>query len=184
MNKLSMVCRKGKSFPKLRGRASEIRHFGPALLHVWQNFYNPGVLWQRRIEVMMKCNIGMEKILTKYAHAVALPKPAANQFKALAFSMAQLQTQVAEHFLTEGGQHLFDITSKLHMVLHSALMSEHRSPRRVWCFMGEDFMHWTQVLAGNCSKGNPAPSVINEMITHWRLGVHFNFTSDRFHHVD
>ena len=32
MNKLSMFLRKGGNFRKLRGKASEIRHFGPALL--------------------------------------------------------------------------------------------------------------------------------------------------------
>jgi hypothetical protein len=183
LNKLTMFVKK-KNFPKLRGRASEIRHFGPALLHVWQHYYNPGILWHRRIELMLKCNIKMERILTNHASAVVLPKNAADDFQCAAFSMAQLQTQVAEHFLTEGGQHLFDITSKIHMVLHTALLSHHISPRRVWCFMGEDFMHCCQILATHCATGNRSPDVIAKMVRHWRLGMHFNFTSSKFHSDD
>ena len=122
---------------------------------------------------MLKCNAHMEKLLSEHSAAVVFPLAAANKFKKLAFAMAQLQNQVAEHFLTEGGQYMFDITSKTHMVLHCALNAGLINPRRVWCFTGEDFMQHSQRLAQMCTRGNTGPEAANKMISHYRIGLHF-----------
>ena len=126
---------------------------------------------------MLKCNVLMEQILTEYRDADALPQKQAFKFKRAAFAMGQLLTQLAEHFLQEGGHHLFDITSKLHMVLHAAVLAEHINPRKVWCFTGEDFMHIMQTLAQSCTRGANGPAAVSKMIAHYRLGMHFRFTS-------
>ena len=176
MNKLSMFTKKA-NFPKLRGKAGEVKYFGKALLSAWEKYAHVGILWQRKVQVMLKANICMEDILTQHREAYALPPLAAKQFEKAAFANCQLQSQLAEHFLNEGGQKLFDVTSKAHMVLHAAKFSKHISPRRVWCFLGEDFMHTIQQLAQNCCKGRQAPDVINKMVQHYKLGMHFQFTA-------
>ena len=138
LNRLTMFVRK-KGYPKLRGKAAEIRHFGPALLALWTACADPASDLHQRIKLMLKLNVRLESILTEHPDEFALPGPAANEFEGVAFAMAQLQTAIAEHFLGQG-QQLYDITSKTHMVLHCALLSKHISPRVSWCFSGEDNM--------------------------------------------
>ena len=178
LNKLTMFCRK-KGFPKLRGKAAEIKYFGKPLLAVWSKWMNPALVVHRRIHLMLKCNVMMEDIMSEHKNDFALPPESATKFKQTAFTMAQLQTQVAEHFLSnclhEQGQPLFDITSKTHMVLHCALLSGSINPRKTWCFTGEDMMQKGQILFASCAKGDTGPDAVCKGMSHYRLALHLEF---------
>ena len=133
MNKLTMFVRK-KGFPKLRGTAAEIKCFGTVLLATWDNFMNSNLALHRQIRLMLKLNVHIENILSDYAHEIALPAAPAESFKRTAFQMGQVYSMVAEYFLTEVAYKLFDVTCKLHHVMHCALLAKYLSPRKVWCF--------------------------------------------------
>ena len=47
LTKLSMFIRK-TGFPKLRGKAAEIRYFAGPMLHVWEQFHNPHIELHKR----------------------------------------------------------------------------------------------------------------------------------------
>lgn len=173
LNKLSMFVRRS-GFPKLRGKAAEIRHLGPALLSLWNSHCNPNLLVHRRISLVLKCNVQMESILTEHRYDFSLPPQAAAAFKHAAFSMAQLQTQLAEHFL-DSDVPLFDITPKTHMVMHCALLAGSINPRVVWCFAGEDFMQRGQTLAKSCVRGVRVSDANVKMARHYRIGLHMRF---------
>ena len=174
MNKLTMFVRK-KGFPKLRGTAAEIKCFGTVLLATWDNFMNSNLALHRQIRLMLKLNVHMENILSDYAHEIALPAGPAESFKRTAFQMGQVYSMVAEYFLTEEAYKLFDVTCKLHHVMHCALLAKYLSPRKVWCFTGEDMMGKDQQLAKSCVRGNSGPSAVMKMADHYSLGLHLKF---------
>ena len=61
---------------------------------------------------------------------------------------------------------------KLHWLMHSALLGKYLSPRKLWCFKGEDFMRCMQHLAGSCVAGNALATSNLKMMQHWRVAAH------------
>ena len=173
LNKITMFKRKS-GFPKLRGKAGEIKYLGAALLDVFEQVMNPVLGIHKKIKLMLKLNVKMESILCDYREDFALPGEAAAQFKEAAFGLVQLQTQIAEHFI-DSDVRLFDITSKTHMMLHCALIAKHLNPRVVWCFTGEDMMKHSQLLAKSCVKGTPNQAASVKMAQHYRVGLDLKF---------
>ena len=174
LNKLSMFCRKS-GFPKLRGKAAEIKGIGPALLALWEKHMRPAVTVHRQILMMMQANVNAERILAEHSDSLRLPAGPANRFQEHVFLMCQLQGQLAEYFLDETNLKVFNRTSKLHGVCHCALLCEFLHPRMTWCFRGEDMMSKTQSIAKSSVRGNNAANAINKMAKRYKLGLHLQF---------
>ena len=136
LNRLSMFVRQGGRFPKLRGKAAEVRHFGAALHALWNAHMNPHLILHRRINLMLQLNCQLENMITEYKDDFAFPPGPAEDFDNTCTTMLQLQTQVAEHFLEEGIAY-FDVTSKCHMLQELAILARHINPRLIWVFAGK-----------------------------------------------
>ena len=128
LTKLSMFIRSGGKYPKLRGKASEIRHFGKALLALWNQFSNQALLLHRRIALMLKHNVHLEDMITHHKEDFSLPPGPAQEFEETANGMLLLLTQIADHFVEEGLK-VFDITSKSHMLQELAILSRCINPK-------------------------------------------------------
>ena len=48
-------------FPKLKGRAAEVKHLTPALLHAWVNMRDPGNPLHTSIELALQMSLKMDK---------------------------------------------------------------------------------------------------------------------------
>ena len=68
------MIKKKKGYPKLRGKAAEIKAFGPALLHLWKKHMNSGLGVHRSIKIMLEMNVEMERIVSDNKELVALPE--------------------------------------------------------------------------------------------------------------
>ena len=175
MGKLTMFMRK-KGGPKLRGKAIEIRSFGPAILSLWQQFHNPGLQIHKYILLLLKLNQQVDFVLEEYKGFFSFPANIAEDFTKTIFQMGHLQVLVESHFANEGGPHLFTTTSKLHGLAHSGLLSKYVSPRLVWCFTGEDYMHHIQVLAQSCLAGTGPYLMGNKVASKMRNALHVQFS--------
>ena len=170
INKLSMFVRVNR-FPKLRGKASEVRHLGPALCALWHHYMNPAISLHRKILAMLKCNVALEQMLTEFKEEFSLPAGPGQTFEETCNNMLLLHTEVANHFLEEGLQY-YDITSKSHFCQHIAMLARHISPRCTWAFMGEDQMRRLQKVAKACAPGNAVGVQSVKLARHYRLGLH------------
>ena len=155
LNKLTMFERKHK-YPKLRGKGSELRHFGGALSALWEKCKNEHLEVHRKISLMLRLNTQLETTLSDYKDHFSLPAAVADDFEYNCRSMLLLQNSVAERFLSEGEQY-FDVTSKPHFVEHLAMLARHINPRVIWAFKGEDQMARMQTLCQSCTKGTHRP---------------------------
>lgn len=173
LTRLSMFIRTGK-YPKLRGKASEIRHFGKALLALFESQMNPGIQLHKRIALMLKHNVHLENLITEYKQDFAFPPGPAQEFEECTSSMLLLLTQIADHFVGEGLK-LFDITSKSHMLQELSILARSINPSTTWCFMGEDMQQRMQQIAKTCVKGNRADKQTTKLARHYRLALHLHF---------
>ena len=179
ITKLSMFVRKSGVI-KLRGKAAELKGFSGAILHIWQQYMNPTLDIHKKIKLMLKLNLKMEEMMDLYTDQIKFPAASAQKFVEFGFAMFQLQKDINNHFNADPdcNKQLFSLTGKIHMVLHSCLLSDRINPKLVWCFMGEDFMRKVQKLGESCVRGNKTAAVSQKMMMHYRLAMHFHL---KFH---
>ena len=171
LTKLSMFVRK-KDYPKLRGKAAQIKAVGPAILALWTKLTkNSTDVMYKSILILLQANVKMEQILNKFANHVALPENEANEFLKCSRIMAQLLVKCTEHYLPNPDLKVFNITSKTHMVIHCALLAKYLNPRKVWCFSGEDFMRKVQRNGESRVSGTTAAQATVKMVSHYRVGL-------------
>ena len=176
-NKLTMFVRKSGP-PKLRGRAAEVKGMVEPMLHLWFRHHNPNILLHKQILTMLKLNVSLEHLLDEHKGEPAFPGPAAAKFKETAFKMAHVTNIVASHFHSEEDTPwICNVTAKLHMVLHSAVLARCINPRLVWNFVSEDFMGVARTLAANSVKGSKPLDAPAKLMEHWRIGMGLHMQS-------
>ena len=126
-------------FPKLKGRAAEIKHFGPALLYPCRQMFSPGDTDHDAIILSLEMGTKMDVILDSHPDAFVLPREVATVFQGAAFVYMNQVSPLADRFNT-AGRMLFNITVKSHFLCHLGLRCFDLNPRRAWCFTGERFM--------------------------------------------
>ena len=70
---LKMTMFKVSGSTKLRGKAGEIRSFGPVVHRLWQMYYNPKIRIHAKIELCLRLGCRMEEILDEHPHEFTLP---------------------------------------------------------------------------------------------------------------
>ena len=84
MNRLSMFLRAAGKFPKLRGKGSEIRHFGKALLSLWSKEMNVHLSLHKKILLMLQLNVELEDTITEFKEEFSSPQASRKDLKRLA----------------------------------------------------------------------------------------------------
>jgi hypothetical protein len=165
------------SFPKLSGRAIEIKNMMPALAHVWlelcdlEDVQHQAVLWG------LAQSSQMDSIVDMYPDVDKLPAEDANAYRDAAYEYARTQAALADFYNGEGGSALmiFDITAKTHWMLHGADDARYLNPRLSWNYAGEDFMGKVKVLHASCCKGNSAAMSTNKFAEKYCFALHLIF---------
>ena len=171
IRKLSMFVRK-RDYPKLRGKAAEIKGFGPVAVHLWKKVMSPKDKVHRRVKILLETNLELDRLLDAYPTTAghwSLPKDVAKTFKQHMFTVGQLHKQLSDHFKAIDIK-IFNMTAKSHMLMHIALLSEHVHPTLGWCFQSEGFMRVVQRLLQSCVRGNTAVQAMGKATIHYNLG--------------
>ena len=174
--KLSMFVKK-KDYPKLRGKAAEIKGFGAVLLHLWSAKMDKSDGQHKRIRLLLKKNVEMEQILERSPTSdgyLALPSDGATTLVETTATVVQLQKQLGEHYQAKGIR-VFNVTAKSHMLMHLALYAGHVHPKLGWCFQGEDFMRVIQTLLQSCIRGNNPFQSMSKATVHYNLAKQLQY---------
>ena len=178
ITKLSMFVRK-KGFAKLRGKASEIKHFSGVILDVWAHFMK-ATDEHKAIKLLLKkthqlnCILDNHKVQDGY---IALPERIGNTFIDACFTMAQLQKQLGESFKAQGIK-IFTMTAKTHCMMHTALLCKAIHPALVWCYQGESFMRVVQRIMQSCVRGNNPFNAMSKATEHYNLGMQLRYEEE------
>ena len=122
----------------------------------------PTEIVHRQIRLGLRLCCKMEEILTLHRDRYRLPDDAAAELLETTVNFAQCFTMLATRY---NGQCMprFNVTIKLHYLVHAAQRSSQLHPRRCWCYSGEDFQNKVKRIAGSCVRGT----------TGWLLGIKF-----------
>ena len=134
--RLSMFAGLPHHFPKLKGRAAEIRNLGRPLLHVVDELLDMTSLTNRQIRLGLKLSVRMEEIIDEHVDDIVWPQAVCQEFYKAAQSFLMLQTALGRHFHPQGCM-LFHTTIKSHL-LHVAQAARFMNPRLGWTYSGED----------------------------------------------
>ena len=130
---------KADNFPKLKGKASEIRWLVGPLAAVFRRHLDPSNTQHRYVLAALRFSAMVETILDEHHTDFCLPADAHAHFKAAIFGFLEMNTLLSDWY-HERGIFLFNFTVKTHYLAHIALYSRWFNPRLAWAYAGEDFM--------------------------------------------
>ena len=158
-------------YPKLKGKAAEVKHLTPALLEIWAEAMKRDDTVHIAVHTCLKASVRLDQILEEHTD-FTLPEEVANEFVHNAFLYVQHNSLLANaHKLP-----LFNVTVKLHYMLHGARNAKFLNPRMSWCFQGEDYMQHMRVLAHSCLRGNPMHQAQSKLLDKMLIAMHASFT--------
>lgn len=163
------------SYPKLKGKAAEVKHLVPALATVWEHWMEPDDPIHQQILLGLRKSAEIDSILHRNASANSLPAADRDAFASSIWIFLACQTSAARYF-SDRGELEFDITVKSHCLAHCAMEAEYINPRKGWCYSGESFMNKCKTLGASAVRGNSAPKACSKMIGKYRHGIHFRMS--------
>ena len=163
------------SFPKLKGKAAQVKHLAPALAYAWSKLREVGNPKHDAVSLALDMSVQMDRVLDDHPGAVVLPNDASDDFIAVSFVFLNQYTRLATLYNT-GGDMVFNVTVKSHMVAHIALRAGDLNPRRAWCFSGERMMLLMRRIAQSCCRGIAAPEFGGKMMSKYVFGLHLVLT--------
>ena len=152
---ISYQC-KQKGFPKLKGRAADIRSLHSAMLACWSHYMDSANQQHLQILALLQINSELHNVLDRFSPKMgylALPANVHAEIVPKCFQMVQLHVQLQDHYSGTDLQ-IFNLTSKTHFCLHTMLLSNSIHPYLTWCFKGETKMKTVQRLWKSCLVGN------------------------------
>ena len=163
------------NFPKLKGKAAQVKHLTPALSYAWSKLKTVGNTNHDAVTLALDMSLRMDRVLDAYPGSVTLPEEAAEDFVASSFVFLHQYTRLASLY-NAGGDMVFNVTVKSHMVAHIALRAGDLNPRRAWCFSGERMMLLMRRVAQSCCRGIEATELGRKMLSKYRYGLHLVLT--------
>ena len=170
LSMFTQVAQPWAKFPRLNGKAGEIKNFGGALQHVFESNMVPHTSHHRQILLLLKMGNRLEKILEEQRTAFKFEPVVADEFEHCAWTYAQLTTALANYYIGKGIFY-FDTTVKMHYVIHAAVRARHLSPRCGWCYAGEDFQNKVKRLAQSCVRGTAPWMFARKFVLKYIFGI-------------
>ena len=161
---------KPMEFAHLKGKASELRHFGPALLAAFDSQYDREDRTQRQMRLGLQYSIRIEEILDENADAWRLSDEAAALLQTTIQNFLTIQTALGRHFQAQGLL-LFHTTIKSHYLLHIGLNSARLNPRLSWCYSGEDMMQRVRKLIQGAQGGTPPDRIVGKVMDKYAMAL-------------
>lgn len=155
---IGMLCQRSRpnsKFPKLRGKAVELKNLGAPLLCVWVEYMNHDSVVHRQIRLVLQSSVRMEEIVAENRHLYCFGPALHADLMRQCENFQLLSSALAYHFNTAGTK-VFNIVPKHHLLWHCCHQAGRLNPRLTWCFSGEDYMQHMRRLAQSVLRGTPA----------------------------
>jgi len=107
---------------KLKGKAAEVKHLGPILLELFQEYMNPLIAIHRQTELVLRLLVHLDVVVDRDPDAVALSDADSSELLGTCQACFCVWTEVSEHWKGEGVP-IFGLTSKAHMLVHACILS-------------------------------------------------------------
>ena len=164
-------------WPRLKGKAAEVKWFVVALSKVAEKRLNPNNQIEKWMLDGLQMSVYMETILNEYKDHMVLPEGEGTKFFKAACKFNLVVTALANHFHPQG-VNLFNYTIKNHYLVDAGLQAQHINPRKGWCYAGEDFMQKIRKLWQSSCHGASPLRVGESVVKKYCCGMHFSMLAD------
>jgi len=156
-------------YPRLKGKAAELRHLTGPLLDVWESKMTDGDPLHESVRLALQKSLRAEEILDENSHHVGAlsPEDSRELIKVLWEFILVFQRCNSLCLAMDPPKLLFSVTIKAHVLLHCALQSQHLNPVNGWTFRGEDFQQIIRKLVESSARGNKPHSTAVKITSKW-----------------
>ena len=172
-----MYVGEANKFPKLKGKAAEIKHLTAALLSTFEKHMDPTNVQHKHVKLVLVMACKLDEIIDAHPDEYRLPTAVSADFKKTCQVLVQGSAALGQHYHNLG-IFLFHFTVKHHYLLHIAILSEFMNPRLGWCFAGEDMMHKVKTIYHGCHRGSPPHKAADKALQKYCQGLAICFLSN------
>ena len=139
------------------------------ICRVWDQFKS-GSVHDAKVTTCLECLAGINQILGENPYALFLPLADSARMLSLTDTFLLEHTWLG-NVATSQGRAIFNAVPKHHWMWHLAHRSKVLNPRRVACFIDEDFVKHMKVLAGSCVMVTQLHKVVASFFDKYLMGV-------------
>ena len=159
-------------FPRLKGKAAEIKDVTPAILDAWLALAPRGYTDRKLVETLLVTLVEAQDLLHESSKELMLPLDEAAKFQNLIDKFLATYQRVS-FAAEEKGDFLWNNPTKFHHFWHLARKAKFLHPRRTNTYVDEDFVGKIKTLVFSCSAGSEMHQVTLKMAEKYRWGMHF-----------
>ena len=156
-------------FPRLKGKAAQLKHAIEVILKVWSKECDLADAMHREVRDLLVHLTDIVKMVDAHSKDVFMSVEHARSLRGSVTSFLQLYTDLGERE-DEGLDLLWNIAPKFHWLEHFADRAFFLSPRRGACWLDESFVGVMKVAAKSCSFGTPLHRVPLALMAKYRWG--------------
>ena len=176
-----------EGYPKLKGRAAEIKHLSKGLLACWDHYRvqdpaNRKYVPHLQNSLLIKKVIRMDDALYEHPPHVfpRLPDDVAQSLSTNIFDFLTILTYLADHYSTGHPLPLFSITIKCHYLMHIGIQCMWMNPRLAICYAGEYYMNYMKKAVMTTVRGNNAVQVSVKLCKKLAQWMHVRFVKSGY----
>ena len=166
------------AYPKLKGRAAEVKWLAPALQAVWARHMRHGVEQDHWVAGCLASLCQMQSILDSDSRNFFLEPGQVLHFRTLVDQHLSLYSRLAAA-ADSVGDLLWTVAPKHHLMWHLAWKSQYLHPRRGSCYQDEDFMRRMKGMVQGCTASNAMHKVPLAVLHKYRWGMFFQYLNVR-----
>ena len=163
-----------KTFPRLKGKAAEIKAIVPAVLELCSSKMDLMNAQHKLIIMGLTMMTTIETILDESALVYKSSDASAKKFEQSCWKFVQINSALASYFHPRN-QVLFHHTLKHHYMLHLGIAARHINPRLGWCYQGEAFMKVVKQIVSSSQHGAGPSRVAPKCMRKYSQGLGMNF---------
>ena len=135
---------------------------------------NPTIALHEKVLLLLQLSIKLDQIVdSQDPDRFTMDEGTRQDLENSCRAFLLMWSDVQKCFTQDDKNALFHITIKAHMLVHACLLSA--SPRRTWCFRGEDVMQKMRRVCFSCSKRSPPWEVGNKAIRKYSIALRRTF---------
>jgi hypothetical protein len=158
------------SYPRLKGRAAEVKWLVPVLNALWPKYRRPGSPMDRLVAELLQTQQVIQELLDAEASEFQMSSESARELSKATDKLLATYSRAAVA-ANELGELLFSVVPKHHMLWHFSRKAWHLHPRRGACSTDEDYMSAVKQLVKGCMHALPLQKIPLALLQKYRWGL-------------
>ena len=158
-------------YPKLKGKAGEIKNLIGPMLWVWTQKYDRENDMHQNVRQLLELLLEITNLIDKYAHELFMSREDSKSLQATIDEFLKTYCSLCDS-ADRDEEPLWNMVPKFHWLWHLADRSFWLSPRRGACWIDETFVGIMKRIAAACVRRMQLHEVPTAIMRKWRWGRH------------